>query len=494
MSKDDQDRFDQAIMAWHASPYDLPDGKFGPMRKVSGTGQGQAMYGRGVAYVAENPKVSGPGESEYMREFASHEAVSGRRQWQIRSMDDHNEWLGLNDDSYDDDAIPDAIYRPRHDFGRSWVLSYLSNHGVSDEPSALGNLKDMLSTGREGHKVDPDNFPSPYEHLVSFMNQHREWVPQDDDTEFDDNHGYHVAKYLDQHADKELRFNDDGGTSGPFSYRVAVHLKPETMLDWDSGLSDHHVKALDKFRLAHGAGMVKAGTEPGPHSMERFEMGHGSNSGAQFYHNLTTLHGSDLDASEALYNAGIHGIRYRDAGSRNPKPALHIDGHDLGGYFQKLHADGVNLNNISDESRHELDMFTTLSGEVEHDWRLHGLSKAGLLKYYEDKATNARQMAEDELNTADDFGKTVEQVKNSTRYEEMVRAADRAESHSKWLKENADRLEMRYPKPTYNYVIFHPDFVEALAQYNIKGEKVKDYGPGVHLKAVDHDPFKGEDK
>ncbi|CAB4211978.1 hypothetical protein UFOVP1414_74, partial [uncultured Caudovirales phage] len=34
----------------------------------------------------------------------------------------------------------------------------------------------------------------------------------------------------------------------------------------------------------------------------------------------------------------------------------------------------------------------------------------------------------------------------------------------------------------------------ALSQYNINGEKTKDFGPGVHLKSVEHDPFKDEGK
>jgi hypothetical protein len=59
-----------------------------------------------------------------------------------------------------------------------------------------------------------------------------------------------------------------------------------------------------------------------------------------------------------------------------------------------------------------------------------------------------------------------------------------------WLKENREHVSIA--GPTYNYVIFHPDFIKALAQYDIKGDKIKDYGPGVHLKSVEHDPFKGE--
>lgn len=62
------------LKAWHASPYDFE--KFGPMRDVSGKGQGAASYGRGAAYVAESPAVSGPGRSTYMEEFSHHPHLS----------------------------------------------------------------------------------------------------------------------------------------------------------------------------------------------------------------------------------------------------------------------------------------------------------------------------------------------------------------------------------------------------------------------------------
>lgn len=64
---------------------------------------------------------------------------------------------------------------------------------------------------------------------------------------------------------------------------------------------------------------------------------------------------------------------------------------------------------------------------------------------------------------------------------------------SEWYAKNKHRVDYRH-HTTYNYVVFHPDLLETLEQYNIKGEKTKDYGPGVHLKAVEHDPFEGEDR
>lgn len=263
---------DKALRAWHASPYDFD--RFGEMKDVSGKGQGAAAYGRGAAYVAESPAVSGPGRSNYMEEFERHPAVG----------------------------------------------------------------------------------------------------------------------------------------KGPYSYEVRVHLKPETMLDWDDLLVNHHSEAFDKLKPL--LGQIKSGTDRSgynAYTMRYHEPSEGLRDGADLYKALTRMHGSDIAASEALFNAGIHGIRYKDAGSRN-------------NWYVGQYTD-VNL---------------------QPKWGVY--SNGG-----------------------------------ATREAIFDTEAEAREHHAKHA-----------PPVTYNYVIFHPDLVEAIAQYNIKGEKVRDMGPGVHLKAVDHDPFKGE--
>lgn len=472
MSKDDPDRFDRAVMAWHASPHDFDE--FGPMRKVSGSGQGAAVYGRGAAYVAENPKVSGPGESEYMKEFAHHPSLEGAQKWQIKNLDDS--WEDLLTDAHDEQAKPDTIYEQgRHDFGRSWVLSHLSNHDMQRDPQALDLLRDMIRAGKDRQTVNPKRRGSIVEDLTAFMNQRLWWIPDDAKrTEYDDNHANMVADYLEKHADQELRHVKDPGKQGPFSYKVAVHLRPETILDWDTVLSSHHPEALDKVNQAFGR--PEADWASNVQRIFGQVKDHTTYDGRSIYNALRQVHGSDYDASEALFNAGIHGIRYKDEGSRNPKPTLYLD--------DKPHpttpAYGYD------------DIGVGIAHRVRHDWRFQGLSKFGVRQTYVQELDNAK----DELETV----KRLSAAEPSYVYlgtggvPELERQIKHIQDTIDWLNKNDAKLEMKYPKPTYNYVIFHPDFVEALAQYNIKGEKIRDIGPGVHLKAVDHDPFKGEAK
>lgn len=358
-----KDRVANAIMAWHASPYDFQ--KFGPMKEVSGKGQGAASYGRGAAYVAESPKVSGPGESEYMKEFQHHDAVEGARRWQVK--DDDGNWSDLTDDSFHDYASPEALFEPRSDFGRDWVLNHLSSdHDIRKDPGALDHLRSLIQNDKTdfeeatGAKHNNDAFPS----LARYMNE-SSWQSENGDDYNDRQHAKAVADYLATRADKELRHVSDQNAAGPFSYRVAVHLKPENMLDWDEPLSGHHPEAAAKIE-----NLVRQ-HYPRPPGLGRLTDHEVRNNtpGSITYSRLVSRLGSDFAASEALHDAGIHGIRYKDGQSRNLAP-----------------------------------------GE----------------------------------------------------------------------------------KPTYNYVIFHPDFVEALQQYDLKGNLVKEFGPGVHLKAVDHDPFKDE--
>lgn len=444
---DETNRVHRAIMAWHASPYDFQ--KFGPMKEVSGTGQGAAVYGRGAAYVAESPKVSGPGESEYMKEFQHHDAVQGARRWQVK--DDDGNWSDLIDDSFDEMSAPEALFEPRNDFGRDWVLSHLSNHDIQQDPGALDHLRGLIQKDRTdfeeatGVKHNADAFPN----LARYMND-SSWRSENGDDYNARQHAVAVATYLATHADKELRHFSDQGAGGPFSYRVALHLRPENMLDWDMPLTDHHSEAAKKIE-----GLVRQHypRPPGLGRLTDTEIRENS-PGSTTYQRLVARLGSDFAASEALFNAGIHGIRYKDGASRNgPQFAVTLDGNELG----------------LDTSKHEPHVVEALQS-VGRAFNDNG-GDIGL-------ALNKLQQR---ITSADQLGGFEE------RRDHLLRA-------KKWLEANQHRIDAKLLQPTYNYVVFHPDFIEALQQYDIKGNLVKDFGPGAHLKAVDHDPFEGEDK
>lgn len=388
-------RTEKALRAWHASPYNFDE--FRHPNEVAKTGEGATVYGHGL-YVAENPKVSGPGLSQYMSSFQDHPATVGLGGWTI--PDDFggaNDRLTL-DDSYADGAHP--LMAADDEFGQNWV-----NHFLFERHRDKGALKGLLKWVE-----DQSN-----ENLANFMSG-----AVDAGTDYTHDHAQAVREYLEgfgkrpgaifQKPEDYYQHINREGTGGPFSYEVNVHLTPETMLDWDDLLVNHHSEAFDKLKPL--LGQIKSGTDLSgynAYTMWYHEPSEGLRDGADLYKALTRMHGSDFAASEALYNAGIHGIRYKDAGSRN-------------NWYVGQYTD-VNL---------------------QPKWGVY--SNGG-----------------------------------ATREAIFDTEAEAREHHAKHA-----------PPVTYNYVIFHPDFVEAIAQYNIMGTKVRDMGPGVHLKAVDHDPFKGE--
>ena len=165
-----------------------------------------------------------------------------------------------------------------------------------------------------------------------------------------------------------------------------------------------------------------------------------------------------MAASEALHKAGIHGIKYLDGNSRTSRFQLNYNGKEIGEY-------------VNDLKKSEIE---------EPDFEaLYYINKVFLGSTRAGGVNLLKTIAKRDL----DLG-----VWKATRKIEAVeRALD-------LLNNDRRKFSISRPDATYNYVIFHPDFVQAVAQYDISGKKVKDFGASVHLKSVDHDPFKGEDK
>lgn len=252
--------------------------------------------------------------------------------------------------------------------------------------------------------------------------------------------------------------------NGPFSYRLALHVGPETLLDWDKPLNDHHDDAKSKILQA-----FPDHNKPS----DDYQKNVGTWYGSGIYQHLSGggSHGSNLAASKALYNAGIHGIRYLDNHSRM------LPTHD------ELYFDGEKIEPYDGSNSAHVDRAKLLDTDNE--------------RWYQSSNLAARIKAFPERYN----GLTVKALAKKLQNEAVASERKTGRGSHLWdyvnhLKTYGNRFELRpnAAKPTYNYVIFHPDFIEALAQYNIKGDKIRDYGPGVHLKAVEHDPFKDEDR
>ena len=438
-----EDKFSKALKAWHASPYDFD--KFRHPKEVSGSGQGAAAYGRGL-YVAESPEVSGPGRSQYMQEFSRHPSVGGYSAifedgkkvkhpgFEVLEDTSHPEWpANVARALLDSEDWP---YRDRQSIIDG--LDYVKKMAY-DTPSAVANELNSQGALSGGYTTEDAQV---------------------------------FQKYLMDHGDN-FKVNTIEGSSGPYSYEVAVHLKPETMLDWDETMDNHHPEAYNKIARMYDE---KVGLPRKAQGQDYF----GPSSGAILYRELTRLLGSDFATSEALHEAGIHGLRYLDGVSRRK----------WDDYIDKVAA-------AKPYDRIEVDKLKVIDGKT--------LKRPEVLKelnetIYPDNDTGfirRPSSVEDLIRHITDYhlGFRTLDPKTAGKYIDWLN----------WIAENQHNLTVDTTKTrvtpkmpekptdlTYNYVIFHPDFVEAVSQYNIKGEKTKDFGPGVHLKSVEHDPFEGE--
>jgi hypothetical protein len=571
-------RVHAAIMAWHASPYNFD--KFAPMRNVSGQGQGAATYGRGAAYLAESEKVSGPGLSEYMKEFRSHPEVTkqlDKPRYQIRDPNNRDNWIDLAAHrdffKFHDNSSSQDLDHP--EFGKNFVLSELSSdnsvgrrnafidslksrlnlyRGVSDDEKKellektkedmrarfdweaydIEHAKKVIDYLQSDHYRNDVRYYNPYTEGNYFLDQplsywstalknntiepklikkfkelglltdvdHEvaaeetsrmlEYIIETMDDSYEDHIFTSVEDMAEHYIEMKLdtmeheniydlekedeywkyikkhlmpKFEDRMKLGGPYSYRVAVHARPETLLDWDKPFSRQHpnvqeailraVPVLDRQLFpsdeSHRAAVeliqknarhIYAGLKTGRNIYENLSHAHALPD-SQEHDEEKRLRDGAYNASEALYNAGVHGIRYLDGNSRALASELYIKEKDSEMYVSPT-ARGPNAR-----------------------W------EAGYAARYVEK------------NHIDSVPELIQALSNSGYV---------AENALKWVESNKDKLHIKVPKRTYNYVIFHPEVLEILAKYNIHGDMIESFGPGAHFKEVDHNPFEDEDK
>jgi hypothetical protein len=445
------------------------------MRASSGTGQGAAAYGRGAAYVAQSPALSGPGESVYMKEFSRHRAVTkSEKRWHI-NID--GEWEPLDDSFHDlssavamDEEHKTAL--DQREAGFNWISNRLSKFNQHMHDNALNQIEVDLNM------LGDEDFAKYMGMLAG---------PPVDDNNYTPDHARMVRSGLEL-AKKKLRFLGDDPTGGPYSYEVALDLSPHNMLDWDNTLEDHHPKALEKIKSAFSNVIEDAKQETHPFD------GLSGKSGEEVYSALQRLHASgyslkgtipehDLkfDASEGLHKAGIRAIRYMDGDSRGKwidyKKDLELSKPR---YIEEVVGlaprEGAEKKVTNPKVLDEITRTLFLSDNVFD--RKPQPSIQGVISHITDLLRG--------------YDKKPEEVAQYAKF-------------LNWIAENQNHIEVKKvtktlpplkPVPekpknlTYNYVVLDPKFIKTIAQYNIKGEKLKDYGSGVHLHPVDHDPFK----
>lgn len=222
-------------------------------------------------------------------------------------------------------------------------------------------------------------------------------------------------------------------------YELRVNADPERMLDWDAALAD-------SSQHVHDAVMKEHPSRPAVDAAD---------TGARHYRAMVDKYGSPAAASKALYEAGIHGIKYKDQFSRgNIRPDIYLDG-------KKTDESGSGLAGM--------DKWFVQDAHIRGQYGIDSVAK--LRRHYD-------------LHTYDfdnEFGQGASE--KSGMYHARA---------TKWMDEHEHRLEIKANKPTYNYVIFDPNMIEHVRKYDLQGNLVHDYG--VHAQPVDHDPFEGEHK
>ncbi len=268
-------RVPNPIKAYHGSPHDFDQFS---MEKI-GTGEGAQAYGHGL-YFAENPRVA--------------------RDYKRATFDRHvgNHQTGLND----------AM--------------------IGNEPARFtdfdGNVKRLTSAGA------PDDVARTVADYVSVLSESEKPLTS-----------HLVAKALrnqqfatpaTRKAADWLKANPDVIRHKGKMYEVNIHADPESFLDWDKPLSQQSEaarKALgaDSYRPARLGNGQYGVTRVGPDGSGKIVVGIQADTPEAAMAQMTGEKGyqakasrwdagSKADVSNELKQAGIHGIKYLDQGSR----------------------------------------------------------------------------------------------------------------------------------------------------------------------------------
>lgn len=364
----------RSFSVWHGTPHTFEPVEGNPFGEFSntsiGSGEGAQAYGYGH-YVAGNQGVA----TSYQKALSSSSRVT---------LDDKPVWDKLG-------AIGDDIYNePEH---VETAAKYLSDYKRHDDA-----VKAM------SQQIDINNAASASSGLSQGAADHLSNVTAD----LQD-----AMQFMLQHGDR-LKVGDGG-------HLLQVKVKPDEseLLDWDKPVVEQSPEIQAKLKAA--------GWAPNEHLESRW-----ASSGADAYHFMEGLgDGDPVQASAALHEAGIPGIKYLDAGSRNIQ--------DVWKYKEQ------SIKNVGDDN------------EVNHAiWYLSNYGGGGstkvehLLADLKDRASDTSRPAISQY-----FEKAGQQIA-------------------------ANKQDFTYgpeKSATSNYVIFHPSNLHITARN------------GQQLYPIDHDPF-----
>jgi len=250
---------DDGITAYHGSPHDFDQFDISKL----GTGEGNQAYGHGL-YFAGNEKIA-----KHYRDALS------QKQYKMRSTSDE----------------------AARKYGSDVVKIFEDSDGHRGELSnTLGRLQNNVTRGLYEAGVD---------HIDKLDNTFNPLFVED------------IKKTKDR-AERLASFlrSDDAQLNKGHMYKVKLNVKPEELLDWDQPVSaDAPQSVKDAFNnVANSDPVLK----------EKFYKAYKERQRGSIYYSILSDHAKTGDlaknqafASSKLQEAGLKGIRYRDAGSRD---------------------------------------------------------------------------------------------------------------------------------------------------------------------------------
>lgn len=398
-------RFRRALQAWHGSPYDYDEFK----DEAIGSGEGAQVYGRGH-YVAEARPVA-----EQYRDALTKSKPKGGWYFKGVPVEQSDAMRGAHDLADPAYAKPSGLKKFHQDIIRT------AEHW-RDRFETYNRLKDQ---GLQGHEVSED--------LVNSWNEKEKWMNENI-----------------QH----FKFVKDPEMPGRL-YEVHVALGDDEILDWDHPVSEHHPEAQKKLTKVYAEVQNNRPIrkdrygDPIPRGSAEIDL---TRSGQVIHDTLSRGLSSDgwgtnpAAATKALLDAGIRGIRYRDAGSRRPSADVYLDGEKVEPF------DG---NKPHHEHRAALDP----------DW---------------DAASHLAIWAANNVGNTADLDLLMHRL-SGIRHKDAVNTLA-------WLRQNKHRVQLKPSRGTYNYVVFDPKDIRIVRKYGLKNELIKDFGTEpVHLTNVEGD-------
>lgn len=457
------EELDKFLTAWHGTPHDFDAFN---LEKI-GTGEGAQVYGHGL-YSAERRGIAegyrdalsqGKPEAYYKIEGVPHKllkdwmgdwyshlsqkaniARAEQRQKEQSTSDTYN--YGVDPDS----PIDLEEIKREHDYNE---VSLNHDAETLKIPKALRELDlhgNQLFHDIHNRVMYEGMPPSQAVDLAVDYRDHQNFLAR-----MNANQNEHAGSWGST-EDRRRQMHDifdnaeyDPGQEKGRLYELRLNTSPEHLLDWDIPLDEHHDRVQDAI-----LGLV---------GNRNNEISNYS-SGDEVYKYLASTLGSK-GASEKLLDAGIHGIRYKDGSSRSldDQPTLHYKGNPRPGgkegrYLKSLNKLAEDMSDPTDPS--PVDMKSLLDEVDSHVVDLENILSSGKPHrgYSPSDLTDWRNIQE-------------------WAHTQVALGA----------------LEHKKPKITYNYVMFDPKLMQIVRKYGPKGELLREYGHGVTLKPVDHDPF-----